>query len=196
MGDVRRGRGSSGRGAGHSGGRAGGRGRGSGRPVDGGGAGDRGRAARRAARLRRPDAAPVAGPAAGAVRRGPGGAAGLRARPRRPATVHRDVEPAHRHRARAVVTRSDAPSTPEQPWPVRTVARKINEWINRLGAVWVEGQITQVSARPGTATAFLTLRDPSADMLMSLTSPIGLVRGMDPPLTDGSRVVVHGKPTF
>jgi len=94
------------------------------------------------------------------------------------------------------VTQSDAPSTPEQPWPVRTVARKITEWINRLGAVWVEGQITQVSARPGTATAFLTLRDPSVDMSMSLTSPIGLVRGMDPPLTDGSRVVVHGKPTF
>jgi len=94
------------------------------------------------------------------------------------------------------VTQSDAPSTPEQPWPVRTVARKITEWINRLGAVWVEGQITQVSARPGTATAFLTLRDPSVDMSMSLTSPIGLVRGMEPPLTDGSRVVVHGKPTF
>jgi exodeoxyribonuclease VII large subunit len=94
------------------------------------------------------------------------------------------------------VTSSDAPSTPEQPWPVRTVARKIAEWINRLGAVWVEGQVTQVSARPGTATAFLTLRDPSVDMSMSLTSPIGLVRGMEPPLTDGSRVVVHGKPSF
>ena len=94
------------------------------------------------------------------------------------------------------MTQSDAPSTPEQPWPVRTVARKINEWINRLGAVWVEGQVTQVSARPGTATAFLTLRDPSVDMSMSLTSPIGLVRGMEPPLTDGSRVIVHGKPTF
>ncbi|MCS7479828.1 exodeoxyribonuclease VII large subunit [Umezawaea endophytica] len=94
------------------------------------------------------------------------------------------------------MTQSDAPSTPEQPWPVRTVARKINEWINRLGAVWVEGQITQVSARPGTATAFLTLRDPSVDMSMSLTSPIGLVRGMEPPLTDGSRVIVHGKPAF
>jgi exodeoxyribonuclease VII large subunit len=94
------------------------------------------------------------------------------------------------------VTRSDAPSSADEPWPVRTVARKITEWINRLGAVWVEGQITQVSARPGTSTAFLTLRDPSADMSMTLTSPIGLVRGVEPPLTDGSRVVVHGKPTF
>ena len=46
-----------------------------------------------------------------------------------------------------------APSTPEQPWPVRTVARKIAEWVDRLGAVWVEGQLAQVVARPGTGTA-------------------------------------------
>ena len=27
------------------------------------------------------------------------------------------------------------PTTAEQPWPVRTVTRKIADWINRLGAV-------------------------------------------------------------
>ena len=53
------------------------------------------------------------------------------------------------------------PATPEAPWPVRTVARKISGWIDRLGAVWVEGQLTQINARPGTGTAFLTLRDPA-----------------------------------
>jgi exodeoxyribonuclease VII large subunit len=79
---------------------------------------------------------------------------------------------------------------------VRTVARKIADWINRLGTIWVEGQITQISARPGAATAFLTLRDPSADVSLTLTCSSGLLRNMDPPLTDGSRVVVHGKPTF
>ncbi|MCP2165670.1 exodeoxyribonuclease VII large subunit [Goodfellowiella coeruleoviolacea] len=88
------------------------------------------------------------------------------------------------------------PTSPEQPWPVRTVARKIADWINRLGAVWVEGQVTQVSARPGTATAFITLRDPSADMSMTLTCPIGLVRGQQPGVVEGNRVIVHGKPTF
>lgn len=86
--------------------------------------------------------------------------------------------------------------TPEAPWPVRTVARKISAWIDRLGAVWVEGQLTQVSARAGTATAFLTLRDPVADVSLTLTCPIGLVRDRQPPLDDGSRVVVHGKPVL
>jgi exodeoxyribonuclease VII large subunit len=88
------------------------------------------------------------------------------------------------------------PTSPEQPWPVRTVARKIAEWISRLGAIWVEGQITQISARPGTATAFVTLRDPAAEVSLTLTCATGLLRAQAPPLTEGSRVVVHGRPTF
>ncbi|HKR52187.1 MAG TPA: exodeoxyribonuclease VII large subunit [Pseudonocardiaceae bacterium] len=87
-------------------------------------------------------------------------------------------------------------TTPEAPWPVRTVARKIAAWIDRLGTVWVEGQITQLSARTGTATAFLTLRDPVADVSLTLTCPVALVRERQPPLAEGSRVVVHGKPSL
>lgn len=90
---------------------------------------------------------------------------------------------------------TDPVTTPEAPWPVRTVARKIAAWIDRLGTVWVEGQITQVSARAGTGTAFLTLRDPVADVSLTLTCPVALVRDRQPPLADGSRVVVHGKPS-
>ena len=86
-------------------------------------------------------------------------------------------------------------STPEEPWPVRTVARKIAEWINRLGTVWVEGQVTQISARPGTGTAFLTLRDPAADVSMTVTCAMNLIRAQ-PTLAEGARVVVHAKPTF
>jgi exodeoxyribonuclease VII large subunit len=89
-----------------------------------------------------------------------------------------------------------AATSAEQPWPVRTVARKIAAWIDRLGAVWVEGQVTQVTARPGTTTAFLTLRDPAADVSLTLTCPTSLVGGLQPPLAEGSRLVVHGKPAF
>ena len=94
------------------------------------------------------------------------------------------------------MTDPTAATTPEQPWPVRTVARKVAGWIDRLGAVWVEGQLTQVNARPGTGTAFLVLRDPAADVSLTLTCPIGLVRGAEVPVVEGSRVIVHGKPTF
>lgn len=89
-----------------------------------------------------------------------------------------------------------APTSAEQPWPVRTVARKIADWISRLGAIWVEGQLTQISARPGTGTAFLTLRDPAADVSLSVTCATELLRGQATPLSDGMRVVVHARPTF
>ncbi|RLK54534.1 exodeoxyribonuclease VII large subunit [Actinokineospora cianjurensis] len=86
--------------------------------------------------------------------------------------------------------------TAEEPWPVRTVARKIADWVHKLGTVWVEGQVTQISARPGTGTAFLTLRDPAADVSMTVTCSTQMLREHEPPLSDGARVVVHAKPTF
>ncbi|WP_231974255.1 exodeoxyribonuclease VII large subunit [Pseudonocardia sp. HH130630-07] len=85
-------------------------------------------------------------------------------------------------------------NTAESPWPVRTVARKIGEWVERLGTVWVEGQLAQVNARSGTA--FLTLRDPAADVSLQLTAPSALVRDAGDAVTEGSRVIVHGKPSF
>jgi exodeoxyribonuclease VII large subunit len=91
---------------------------------------------------------------------------------------------------------SEPATSAEQPWPVRTVTRKIAAWIDRLGEVWVEGQVTQFTARPGTGTAFVTLRDPAADVSLTLTCPTALVGALRPPLAEGSRLVVHGKPTF
>lgn len=79
---------------------------------------------------------------------------------------------------------------------MRVVATKISEWINRLGALWVEGEITQMNARPGTRVAFLVLRDPSANMSLQVTCSPTLLRDAPVPLTEGSRVVVYGKPSF
>ena len=86
------------------------------------------------------------------------------------------------------------PSSAEQPLPVRTVARHIAEWIGRLGRVWVEGQVTEVSRRPGTV--YLTLRDPVAEVSLRLTCARGVCDAVAPPLADGARVVVHAKPEF
>ncbi|MGV9710593.1 exodeoxyribonuclease VII large subunit [Gordonia sp. NPDC003424] len=88
------------------------------------------------------------------------------------------------------------PNSAEHPWPVRSVNLKIQNWIARLGQIWVEGQIAQLNARPGTRTAFLTLRDPAADISISVTcNPDLLFRG-EVPLSEGSRVVVLGRPDF
>jgi exodeoxyribonuclease VII large subunit len=84
------------------------------------------------------------------------------------------------------------PATAESPWPVRTVARLIGDWVHRLGAVWVEGQVTQVNGRGGTV--FLTLRDPVADVSLSVTCARQVAEQAQ--VTTGARIVVLGKPSF
>ena len=87
-------------------------------------------------------------------------------------------------------------SSPEQPLPVRTIARAIGDWISRLGRVWVEGQITQLTRRPGQSTCFLVLRDPAAEMSLQVACPRAMLDAIDPPLSEGSRVVVWAQPEF
>ncbi|HEX5988168.1 MAG TPA: exodeoxyribonuclease VII large subunit [Nocardioides sp.] len=87
-------------------------------------------------------------------------------------------------------------TTPESPAPVRQIANAIAQWIDRLGSVWVEGQVAQLSRRQGMNTVFLTLRDPVADVSVPVTCSRQLFDSLDPPLVEGARVVVHAKPSY
>ena len=92
---------------------------------------------------------------------------------------------------------STAPGTSaDNPFPVRAVAIRVASWIDKLGSVWVEGQLTQISQRPGTNTVFMVLRDPAADMSMSVTCSRELVVRAPVKLAEGTQVVVCGKPQF
>lgn len=84
----------------------------------------------------------------------------------------------------------------EEPVPVRRVSQLMAGWINKLGAIWVEGQVTQVTRRPGQRTVFLTLRDPSVDMSLPVTCSVSLLDALPDGLPDGQQVVVHAKPSF
>ncbi len=87
-------------------------------------------------------------------------------------------------------------SCAENPFPVRAVAIRVQGWIDRLGSVWVEGQLTQINLRPGARTVFMVLRDPAADMSLPVTCTPELVNRAPVQLTEGTRVVVCGKPSF
>jgi exodeoxyribonuclease VII large subunit len=87
-------------------------------------------------------------------------------------------------------------SSPENPFPVRAVAIRVAGWIDKLGMVWVEGQIAQLNMRPGTATVFMVLRDPAADMSLSISCSRDLMLAAPVKLREGTQVVVLGKPTF
>ncbi len=80
----------------------------------------------------------------------------------------------------------------ESPFQVKELNSQIEKWINRLGAVHVEGQVTQINKRPGNRTAFVTLRDPNAAASISVTCEPKLLGD----LKDGAHVVIFGRPQF
>jgi exodeoxyribonuclease VII large subunit len=79
---------------------------------------------------------------------------------------------------------------------VRLLSLKIADYVDKMSALWVEGQVVQVSRRPGQATAYLTLRDPDVDMSLNVTVRTTTLDTLSAPLAEGARVVVQAKPTF
>ena len=65
-----------------------------------------------------------------------------------------------------------------------------------VGRCGSRGRWSSSSRRPGTQTAYLTLRDPDVDMSFSVTVRVTTLDAMAAPLAEGARVVVHAKPTF
>lgn len=89
-----------------------------------------------------------------------------------------------------------AQTTADNPWPLRLLSTKITEYVNRMSALWVEGQLVQINRRPGAGMAFMTLRDTDTDTSMSLTIYARDLAHSPAELQEGARVVVHAKPTF
>lgn len=85
-------------------------------------------------------------------------------------------------------------SSPEAPLPVGKVSQLIGGWVDRLGAVWVEGQITQLSRRTGMQ--FLTLRDVEHDVSLVVTCFRSVLEPLADTLHEGSRVLVYAKPEW
>jgi exodeoxyribonuclease VII large subunit len=82
----------------------------------------------------------------------------------------------------------------EHPAPLRQVSQLIEGYVGRLGAIWVEGQVTEVNRRTGMC--FLTVRDLLATVSISVTCNSAVLDASPAPVTEGSRVVLHAKPTF
>ncbi|MDT5391834.1 MAG: exodeoxyribonuclease large subunit [Mycobacterium sp.] len=91
-------------------------------------------------------------------------------------------------------TEPEQGKSPDNPWPVRAVATRVAKYIDRLGTVWIEGQLTELKLRQ--STAWMVLRDPAADMSLSVSCPVDLVTNAPVPLAEGTQVIMLGKPQF
>ena len=83
----------------------------------------------------------------------------------------------------------------EKPVPVRVISEKLNEYIKRLGEIWVEGEIAQLNDRAGSGMIYMRLRDPSVDMYLEVTCPRSVFKAVAP-MTDNARVVIYSKVNF
>jgi len=84
----------------------------------------------------------------------------------------------------------------ESPAAVRTISRILSEWIGRLGAVWIDGQVAEYRPRPGARNHYLVLRDTDVDMSLTVVADSSIIGRLDPPLAEGQRVLVHARPDF
>jgi exodeoxyribonuclease VII large subunit len=82
----------------------------------------------------------------------------------------------------------------ESPAPVRLVSEAIKDYIDRLGPIWIEGEISELNERSG-GMAFMRLRDTSADMSISVMCYKTVLASVQP-LPANARVVIHAKPSW
>jgi exodeoxyribonuclease VII large subunit len=82
----------------------------------------------------------------------------------------------------------------ESPAPVRVVTEAIKEYVDRLGPIWIEGEIAELNERSGMM-AFMRLRDTSADMSISVMCHKSVIAAVKP-LPANARVVIYAKPSW
>ena len=92
------------------------------------------------------------------------------------------------------MTIETAPSTIDAPWPVGLLSAKIKGWIDRLGTVWVEGEITQWGLSGGNV--YGKLKDLDADVTVGFTVWSSVKAKLPQDLKQGDRVVALVKPNY
>jgi len=92
------------------------------------------------------------------------------------------------------MTIQDAPSTVDAPWPVGLLSAKIKGWIDRLGSVWVEGEITQWGVSGGNV--YGKLKDLDADATVGFTIWSSVKSKLPADLKQGDRVIALVKPNY
>jgi exodeoxyribonuclease VII large subunit len=74
------------------------------------------------------------------------------------------------------------------------VSEAIKDYVDRLGPIWIEGEISELNERSG-GMAFMRLRDTSVDMSLSVMCYKNVLAAVQP-LPANARVVIYAKPSW
>lgn len=86
-----------------------------------------------------------------------------------------------------------AQTTADRPWPLRLLSAKMEEYIDKMSHIWIEGEIIQYNARPGAKTQFITLKDCDEDVSIQVSIFTYLIPSTIRP---GDKVVIYAKPSY
>lgn len=88
----------------------------------------------------------------------------------------------------------EEPATVDAPWPVSVLSTKIKGWIDRLGSVWVEGEITQWSVSGGNV--YGKLKDLDVDATVGFSVWSSVKAQLTDTFAQGDRVIALVKPNY
>lgn len=86
------------------------------------------------------------------------------------------------------------PATREAPWPVALMSEKLRDWIDRLGTIWVEGELTQWQVRQGNV--YGKLKDLRQDATVSINMWRNVSARLNEEFKQGDRVIVLVKANY
>ncbi|RLP67598.1 exodeoxyribonuclease VII large subunit [Mycetocola reblochoni] len=89
---------------------------------------------------------------------------------------------------------SPQPATMEAPWPVAELGARLREYIDRLGTIWIEGEITQWGVSGGNV--YGKLKDLEQDATVSFTIWSSVRSKLPATLSQGDRVVALVKVNY
>ncbi|SDJ91241.1 Exodeoxyribonuclease VII large subunit [Cryobacterium psychrotolerans] len=89
---------------------------------------------------------------------------------------------------------TQGPTTVETPWPVAMLSGKIRDYIDRLGTVWIEGEITQWGQSGGNV--YGKLKDLTEDATVSFTVWSSVRAKLTNDFKQGDRVIALVKPNY
>jgi len=81
----------------------------------------------------------------------------------------------------------------ESPAPVRVLSEALKDYLDRLGPIWIEGELSEINERTGMA--FMRLRDTSVDMSVSVMCHRTVLAPVSP-LPPNARVVIFAKVSY
>lgn len=85
-------------------------------------------------------------------------------------------------------------SSENSPWQVSQLSRSLKDWIEKLGRVWVEGELQAYSEKP--AGVFASIRDLDVEMSVEVHAFANSGADIEPGLAQGDRVVALLQPAF